>query len=124
MPSDITAIIGLSGPARGTVALAFPKETALGLVKKLLQMDDADAEQNVADGMAEMVNMVAGSAKAKLSNGSGAPLISLGLPTVVRGERVLVDYPRKATWIVVPFQSDLGTFHMQVTFEFTQGNNS
>lgn len=115
---EITAIIGLSGPARGTVALSFPKKTAHALVGKLLQLDEAAVEENVSDGVAEIVNIVAGSAKAKFANGDGSSVINLGLPTVIRGENFVVGYPRQATWLDVPFKSELGDFNLRVTFEF------
>jgi chemotaxis protein CheX len=115
---DITAIIGLSGPARGTVALIFPLSTARSLVGRLLQLDEKEVDENVSDGVAELVNIVAGSAKAKFSNGDGTAVINLGLPTVIRGADYVVDSPREATWLEVPFKSDLGDFHLRVTFEF------
>ncbi len=115
-PRDIMALIGLSGPARGTVALSFPTATALALVRKLLGMETAVVDDTVSDGVAEIVNMVAGSAKAKLTSGGGPP-IDLSLPTVVRGRNFEVEYPTKSVWLEVAFQSSLGDFSLRVTFE-------
>ena len=114
---DITAIIGLSGPARGTVALSFPIGTAQAMVGRLLQMDEAESKENVADGVAELVNIVAGSAKAKFPSGNGQDIISLGLPTVINGGSEIVQYPKATSWLDVPFQSELGPFFLRVTFE-------
>jgi chemotaxis protein CheX len=117
---DITAIIGLSGPARGTVALIFPLATAHALVGRLLQLDEKEVDENVSDGVAELVNIVAGSAKAKLANGDRASVINLGLPTVIRGADYVVGSPKEATWLDVPFSSELGKFNLRVTFEFAK----
>jgi len=114
---DITALIGLSGPARGTVALSFPQQTAHAMVGRLLQLDEREIAANVADGVAELVNIVAGSAKARITQGGSMGTIDLGLPTIIRGGDAVVDYPRKATWLSVPFASDLGPFNLRVTFE-------
>lgn len=114
---DVTAIIGLSGLARGTVALSFPRETAVAMVSRLLQIDKADAGDSITDGVAELVNIVAGSAKAKFSTDNSDSVISLGLPTVIQGKEYTLGYPPQATWLDVPFDSDLGAFSMRVTFD-------
>lgn len=117
-PRDIMALIGLSGPARGTVALSFPAGTALAMVSKLLGMETHVMDETVSDAVAELVNIVAGSAKAKM-NIPGTTPIELSLPTVVRGNSYSIDYPSKAVWLEVPFTSDLGPFNLRVTFEMT-----
>ncbi|MFP4501509.1 MAG: chemotaxis protein CheX [Candidatus Hydrogenedentota bacterium] len=124
-PRDIMALIGLSGAARGMVALAFPVDTALKVVNRLLDSDVTIVDDTVSDAIAEVVNIVAGSAKARLNNGEG-PLIDLSLPTIVRGNSFSVEYPSKSMWLDVLFDSDLGEFTMRVTFEMeaTKGNHS
>jgi chemotaxis protein CheX len=116
--TEITGIIGLSGPARGTVALSFPLDTARAMVDRLLPPEGTDGEENVSDGVAELVNMVAGSAKAKFDTGDGSPVINLSLPTVIRGQGYGVESPKQSTWLDVPFASDLGPFKLRVTFDF------
>ena len=115
-PRHIMALIGLSGPARGMVSLSFPSSTALNMVNRLLGSDSADVDDAVSDAVAELVNIVAGGAKAKFPTGNG-PLIELSLPTVVRGSSYSVDYPSGSVWLEVPFTSDLGPFTLRVTFE-------
>ncbi len=114
---DITGLIGLSGPARGMVALSFPSGTAHAMVSRLLSLSEEETADSVSDGVAELVNIVAGSAKARFSKGEAADVISLGLPTVIHGGGELVKSPRKSTWLDVPFSSDLGPFSLRVTFE-------
>ena len=113
---DIMGLIGLSGPARGMVALAFPVETALKMVNRLLDTEIKVMDDTVSDAIAEMVNIVAGGAKAKINIGGNKP-IDLSLPTVVRGSNYDVDYPTGTVWLEVPFDSDLGSFSLRVTFE-------
>lgn len=114
-PKHIVALIGLSGPARGTVALHLPTRTALALVGRLLDQHLVIVDQTVNDGVAEIVNIIAGNAKAKFSASGGMP-IDLGLPTLITGSHYTVEYPTKASWLQVPFTSDLGTFSLCVTF--------
>ncbi|MCP4644242.1 MAG: chemotaxis protein CheX [bacterium] len=118
-PRDIMALIGLSGPARGTVALSFPTATALAMVGQILGTETRVIDDTVSDGIAEVVNIVAGSAKAKLKVG-GSKVIDLSLPTVVRGNSFSIDYPTQAVWLEVPFSSELGAFSLRVTFELDE----
>lgn len=120
-PRDLMGLIGLSGPARGMVALAFPIDTALNMVNRLLDTDLKVVDDTVSDAIAEMVNIVAGGAKAKI-NVDGAAPIDLSLPTVVRGNNYDVDYPTSSVWLEVPFTSDLGVFSLRVTFEMQQSD--
>jgi len=115
-PRDILALIGLSGPVRGTVALSFQTKTALAMVGKMLDQEIHVVDETVSDGVAEIVNMVAGNAKARMVKGAGKP-VDLSLPTVVRGSNYSIDYPSQAVWLEVPFTSELGEFGLRVTFE-------
>ena len=117
-PTAITALIGMSGPARGMVSLSFPGATALKMVNRLLGTTSKVMDDSVSDAVAEIVNIVAGGAKAKFPLEDGAPPIDLSIPTVVRGRNYNVDYPSDAVWLEVPFTSDLGPFCLRVTFVF------
>jgi len=117
-PSEITALIGLSGPARGVVALSFPVATALAISNRLLGMESRVVDDTAADAIAEVVNIVAGGAKGKFELGDRPP-IDLSLPSIVRGKNYHVEYPTCTTWLEVPFESDLGPFNMRVVFEMS-----
>ncbi len=119
-PRDIMALIGFSGPARGMAAMAFPVSTALAMVNQLLGTETKVVDDSVSDAVAEIVNIVAGGAKAKF--GGDGPPIDLSLPTVVRGNNYSVDYPSQAVWLEVPFKSGLGEFTLRVTFEQDPSN--
>lgn len=115
--ADVTALIGLSGYAKGMVAISFPKETALNICGKLLSTEPTEVDDTVSDAVAEVVNILAGGAKAKFPIKDGE-IIELSLPTVVRGKGYKVDYPSGSVWLEVPFESDLGAFALRVTFSF------
>lgn len=116
---EITSLIGLSGVARGSVAMSFPQETAIGLANKLLGSDINELNRTVTDAVAEAANIVAGSAKAKFYNGVGPP-IDLSLPNVIIGNNYVVSYPSMSTWLEVPFTSEIGVFSLRVTFEMDE----
>ncbi len=109
----ITSLVGLSGQVSGVVALRFPPPTALKLAGKLLGSETTSVTDEVTDAIAELVNMVAGSAKAKFQFD---PPLELGLPTVVQGTGYRLRYPTRSVWLEVPFSSDAGEFSLEVTY--------
>lgn len=114
--SDVMALIGLTGPAKGTVALTFPKSTALSAVHRFSGMESTEIDDSAVDAMAELVNIIAGGAKARLHEGTGAQFV-LGLPTVITGQHFRVSYNSMTRWLDIPFSSDLGAFNLRVAFE-------
>ncbi|MCD6288665.1 MAG: chemotaxis protein CheX [Candidatus Hydrogenedentes bacterium] len=115
-PRDITAIIGLSGPTRSTVVLTFPTSTALAVSGRLIGSEVKVVDDTVSDTVGELVNMVAGSAKAKLHTGDGEP-VELSLPTVVRGNNYVVGHPKGTTCLNIPFSSELGEFSLRISVQ-------
>lgn len=110
----LTSLVGISGQVQGVVVLRFPPETALQLASRMLGTNLDTVNDEVVDAIAEIVNMVAGSAKAKFNCD---PPLDLGLPTVVLGSNYKVKYPSGATWLKVPFESEAGNFTLELTFE-------
>ena len=110
----LTSLVGISGQVQGVVVLRFPPDTALGLAGRMLGTDMSEIGDDVVDAISEIVNMVAGSAKAKFEYD---PPLQLGLPTVVQGSDYKVKYPSGSTWLEVPFECDAGKFTMELTFE-------
>lgn len=110
---SITSLVGLSGQVSGVVALRFPPPTALQLAGRMLGTEMSEINEEVTDAVSELVNMVAGSAKAKFDHD---PPLELGLPTVVEGAGYKLKYPSKSVWLEVAFTSDAGDFSMEVTY--------
>lgn len=115
---QVVALIGLSGPVRGTVALALPADTAMKLTGQLLGEEVTELNDLAFDSVSEACNIVAGGAKARLPVNGGVP-VNLGLPTVISGDRFKVSYPSDSVWVNVPFDSDLGSFSLRITMKST-----
>ncbi|MCP4645679.1 MAG: chemotaxis protein CheX [bacterium] len=111
------ALIGFSGMVKGTAALALPSSTCSAMANRLLGTDESSDEE-VSDTISEMVNIVAGAAKSKISESIGE-VLELSLPVVLRGESFEVYSPSNAMWLEVPFSSDLGDFTLRLSFEAT-----
>lgn len=109
---DISGIIGLSGGAKGTVSLSFPRVTALKTVSEFIGEKQLALDDTVKDAVGELANIVAGAAKKDLTQYK----ISISLPSVIIGENHQVQGGKEVVPLVVPFESVLGGFHLVVGF--------
>lgn len=114
--SGYTAIIGLCGKVRGSVALSLPNQTANRMISRLLGMESAWTDDEIRDGASELVNIIAGSAKGGLRYALDA-VISLGLPNVVHGTNYFIRRPANVNSAQLPFESELGRFSVWVCLE-------
>lgn len=117
-PNEVLALIGISGVVRGSLALSMPIETTLAIAGRMLGTPSSEFDETVSDCLGEVVNIIAGGAKAKLSELLKTTL-DLTLPTVIRGGSYEVYSPSRVRWLEVPFSSDLGNFALRVTLDTT-----
>jgi chemotaxis protein CheX len=107
---QVSAIIGLSGKAQGTVVLGLSREAALGAAEAMLQERPPEINGDVTDAVGELVNIIAGGAKAKLEHLQ----LSMSLPTVITGKGHSIEFPSKVTPICIPFVSPWGDVTVEV----------
>ena len=110
----ITGVIGLSGKAIGTAAVGLSFDTAMKACERFLGMEVDSVNEDVIDCCGELINMIAGGAKAKLEQYE----LSISLPSIVRGKDHTIDFPTNVTPICIPFSSDIGDILLQIGFEF------
>ena len=110
---DVSGIIGLSGEAQGSICMSFPKEMALKVVSLLIGTPIKVVGAEVADCIGEVANIIAGNAKQHLSQFN----LSISLPKVVMGKDHHIASQRGVPTIVVPFESTLGQFAMEVSLK-------
>jgi len=79
---EFTAMVGLAGALCGILTVCCDAKTAGEIAKRMLG-DTADSQEQVADALGEICNMIAGNFKNKLS-GSGDRCM-LSVPTVISG---------------------------------------
>jgi chemotaxis protein CheX len=107
---EVSAVIGLSGKAKGTVVLSLDREVAIQVAGALLQELPPELNADVADAMGEMANMIAGQAKCQLEHLA----MSLSLPSVVTGKGHCIEFPRNAMRICIPFSCSWGSLALEV----------
>ena len=110
---DISGVIGLSGEAQGSICLSFPKLIALKVVSALVGSDIKIVGPEVSDAIGEIANIIAGNAKQHLTQFN----LSISLPKVIMGKDHKIASQRGIPTIMVPFESPLGNFAMEVSLK-------
>ena len=112
---DITAVLGFSGGRKGSLLVSFPKNIAFRTVGGMLGIEFTAIDADVRDGVSELVNMIAGGAKTKLQ-GKGIDF-ELSLPNTIIGQDHQITAAASTTRTHVDFDSDLGSFFIEVYFK-------
>ncbi len=112
---DITGILGFSGGRKGSLLISFPRNIAFGAVGGMLGIEFTEIDADVRDGVSELVNMIAGGAKTKLQ-AKGIDF-ELSIPNTVIGQQHQITAGASATRTRVDFDSDLGSFFIEVNLK-------
>ncbi len=115
---DISGMIGLSGSIRGAVVIGFPTDSALRIVNTFMQENFTKLGPDVSDAVGEIANIIAGYVKKFIPTET----IDISLPSVVRGEKHMVQMPKDSPVLVIPFESEQGTFVLEVAMRSTSGS--
>jgi chemotaxis protein CheX len=110
---DISGVIGLSGEARGSVIISFPRLTAIKVVTSFLGEKVVSLDGDVCDAVGELANIIAGSAKKSLADFK----VNISLPTVVMGEHHRIVEPKDVICMVIPFSCEAGNFDVAVNLQ-------
>jgi chemotaxis protein CheX len=107
---DVSAIIGMSGDVEGSVVLSFSMDTARRIVAVFTGTDAAVSNEDLADAVGEIVNMIAGGAKAQFKNKN----VSISCPSVVIGEQHRVLGGKDIACVSIPCTCDCGSFSVDI----------
>lgn len=110
---DVSGIIGLSGDAQGSIALSFPKVVALKTISILVGSQIKVVGPELSDGIGELANIIAGSAKQHLT---GMKLV-ISLPNVIIGRNHTISVQKDIPTLLVPFETAIGSFGMEVSLK-------
>src|SRR6478735_8973941 len=83
---EVSGLIGLSGQRQGMVVISLGRQTAIKATEILLAETPDSINAQVIDAVGELANMIAGAAKAQLSEFQ----LSVGLPSVICGKHHLI----------------------------------
>jgi chemotaxis protein CheX len=110
---DVSGVIGMSGDVTGSVILSFPQGTAENLVA-LFSGTKADmGSPEFADAIGELVNMVAGGAKAMFKNRKCA----ISTPSVIVGKSHRIAHQSDVPCVVIPCGTNCGDLHILIAIK-------
>lgn len=112
---DISGVVGLSGEARGTLSVSFSKGSILYIVSKMFGEPVKEINDEVADAVGEILNIVSGQARQKLE--TMGRVLKGAIPTVIKGENHSITHITKAPVIAIPFDIQQGHFTIEVCIE-------
>ncbi|MCP3981433.1 MAG: chemotaxis protein CheX [bacterium] len=108
--NGVTGIIGLSGDVVGVVELGFPMATATAVVESFTGEATDPSDDDFSDAIGELVNMVSGSAKAKMAGRT----VKISCPAVVISEGHRVQRPSNSESMCLLCTTASGDFSVLV----------
>lgn len=112
---DVSGVIGLAGQAVGSVVISLPEELALEVVSKFLGETKTNIDDDVVDGVGELVNMIAGSTK-KVFSEKGLRF-KISIPNVIVGKGHRIKRPSSVPCLGVFFKAGNSTFVVEVALK-------
>ncbi|MEI7671274.1 MAG: chemotaxis protein CheX [Deltaproteobacteria bacterium] len=109
---DISAIIGMTGAARGSLALSFSEASILKIVSNMLGEEISEINGDIQDAVGEITNMVSGAARKNLE--AVGLIVTAAIPTVVSGKNHSIIHVMGGPSIIIPFEIDAGAFVVDV----------
>lgn len=111
-PGDVSGIIGITGDAVGSLAISFTEPCICSIVTGMLGELHMEINQDVIDAVGELTNMISGAARSRLEK--EGMILYAAIPTVVFGKDHTVQHILRSPSIVIPFNTDGGTFYLDV----------
>ncbi|WP_461208663.1 chemotaxis protein CheX [Desulfocurvus sp. DL9XJH121] len=115
---DVTGLIGITGYTTGTIALGMSEGAILGIVANMLGEEFTKVNEEVADAVGELTNMISGQARRSLAE--MGMTFAASTPSVITGKGHLVNHVGAGPILVIPFETDGGGFHVEVCFARTE----
>jgi chemotaxis protein CheX len=108
---DVTAVVGISGALTGSLYLSMAEPTALKMISAIIGQETLELDDLGQSGIAEIANVIAGSAGIELAEEGIETLINPPLVLVGRGARLsTVEIQR----LVVPLMTAYGDIKLHV----------
>ncbi len=115
-PVDIAGVIGITSEGfTGSISICFTEKIFLTLMSNMLGEECTEINQDMEDGAGELLNIIFGQAKTTL-NQLGYSL-EKAIPTIVRGRELKVKHITPYSTFILPFESQLGSFYMEIGAE-------
>jgi chemotaxis protein CheX len=112
---DVSAILGLTGEAKGTISVSFSEKSILSIVSNMFGEEMKELNEEIEDAVGEITNMISGQARKKLEEQGKS--FKAAIPTVIMGKNHTITHITKHPIIAIPFNTDNGEFTIELCFE-------
>ncbi|MDP5207032.1 chemotaxis protein CheX, partial [Alishewanella sp. SMS9] len=99
----------------GSFSVSFDESLAIEIMFRMLGERPTKIDADVTDMVGEITNMVTGGAKRML--GEKGYEFTMATPIVVSGKSHTITHRCDGPTILMPFTSDFGKVHIEVTFD-------
>ncbi len=100
----------------GTISLVFSEPVFLKIYENMFAEKHDKITGDIQDCAAELLNIIYGTAKTKVNEMPGYDL-QPAIPTVLSGEKMNLHQKTKEKVIILPFESSVGPFQMEIALE-------
>jgi chemotaxis protein CheX len=113
--AEIVGTVAFAGSWTGYLAVVTSKAAAAAITRSLLGADTEDLDDQVRDALGEVVNMVAGGFRTRMSTPGDTWTVTI--PMVATGDHLTIAHPRESGHAVQQFRFDahLVEVHLVVT---------
>jgi chemotaxis protein CheX len=112
---DVSAIVGITGEAEGSLCLTFTRESILFIVSQMFGEEKTEIDEEVKDAVGELTNMISGASRRSLEelghHFQGA------IPSIVSGPSHEVRHVTKGPIVSIPFSTAAGGFTVEICFK-------
>ena len=111
---DVSGIVGMTQDrVEGALIVSFPSATIFSILSKMYKKQFTEIDKSVKAGVGELTNIIFGVVKTNL-NKSGFGF-KMAIPNVIIGDQHTVAITNQGATLVIPFQTDSGSFHVLLT---------
>lgn len=110
---DITGQISINGFAQGIIALSLSESVILKIVNNMLFESYTEINDEIADAVGELTNMISGQARSSLSEMGMS--FQASTPSIIIGKNKPIDHIPSAPILSIPFTSDDGDLVVEIS---------
>ena len=110
---DVTGLIGITGYAEGVISLTLEEKCILNIVSNMLGETFSRINDEIADAVGELTNMIAGQARAHLAN--EGMKFQASTPSVIIGKNHTLTHISRAPILAIPFETSAGNLIVEIS---------
>lgn len=112
---DVTAVIGLTGEASGTISVSFTEGSIIAIVSRMFGEKVESLNGEIKDAVGEIANMISGQGRRKLEE--MGKVLHGAIPSVIMGKNHSVSHFTTKPVVAVPFETDAGGFTIEICID-------